>query len=79
MNGVILSLVLGNITLAALMCNARLFLHDYPKAIQAKVPPLSPGEKRDRWLLTMLFMGVLLAILRTGCLNFDRENICMLI
>jgi hypothetical protein len=61
LNGIILSLVLGNITLAALMYNVRLFLHDFPKPIQEKVPPLSPGEKRDRMVLTVLFMGVMLA------------------
>lgn len=63
LNGIVLSLVLGNITLAALMYNARLFLQDFPKAIQEKVPPLSPGEKRDRMVLTILFMGVLLGSL----------------
>jgi hypothetical protein len=71
LNGIILSLVLGNIILAALMYNARLFLHDYPKAIQEKVPQLSPGEKRDRTVLTVLFMGTLLAglILETAQLR----------
>jgi hypothetical protein len=60
LNGIILSLVLGNITLAALMYNARLFLHDYPKLIQEMVSPLTSVEKRERTVLTVLFMGTLL-------------------
>jgi hypothetical protein len=41
------------------MYNARLWLQDYPKPIRDKVPPLSPAEKRDRGILTVLFLGVL--------------------
>jgi hypothetical protein len=36
LNGIILSLVLGNIILASLMNNVRLFLHDFPKPIRRR-------------------------------------------
>jgi hypothetical protein len=75
LNAVILSLLLGNILLAALMYNARLFLHDFPKAIQEKVPPLSPGEKRDRMVLTVLFMGVLLGGLILETVQLRQGNV----
>jgi hypothetical protein len=73
LNGIILSLALGVIVMGSMMYNARLWLQDYPKPIRDKVPPLSPKEKRDRAVLTVLVMGVLLGMvileifqLRTG-------------
>ena len=59
LNSVILSLALGVIIMGSLMYNARLWLQDYPKPIRDKVPPLSPAEKRDRVILTVLVLGVL--------------------
>jgi hypothetical protein len=58
-NGMILSLVLGVIVLGSMKYNARLWLHDYPKPIRDKVPPLSPAEKRDRVVVVVLLLGVL--------------------
>ena len=73
LNGIILSLVLGVIVIGSMMYNARLWLQDYPKPIRDKVPPLSPSEKRDRSVLVVLLLGVLLGMmvleifqLRTG-------------
>jgi hypothetical protein len=76
LNGIFLSLLLGNIILASLMYNVRLWLSDFPKPIQAKVPPLSPREKRDQSVLTVLFMGVLLGglILETVQLRMDNPG-----
>ncbi len=41
------------------MYNARLWLQDYPKPIQEKVPPLSPAEKRGRVVVSVLLIAVL--------------------
>ncbi|MCC7451053.1 MAG: hypothetical protein IT324_26800 [Anaerolineae bacterium] len=60
LNGAVLSLVLGVIIMGSLMYNARLWLQDYPKPIRDKVPPLSAVEKRERVILGVVFMGVLL-------------------
>jgi hypothetical protein len=76
LNSVILSLLLGNIVLASLMYNARLYLQDYPKPIRERVPPLSPAETRDRTVLVVLFMGVLLGglILETMQLRLSKAD-----
>jgi hypothetical protein len=57
-DGAILSIGLSIVLIGTLYFNPRLFLHDYPKEIQAKVPPLTLCEKRDRWIVFVLFIGV---------------------
>jgi hypothetical protein len=59
-NGTVLSLVLGVIILASLKYNARLWLQDYPKPIRDKVPPLSATEKRERAVVAVVVIGILL-------------------
>lgn len=73
LNGIILSLVLGVVVMGSLIYNARLWLQDYPKPIQEKVPPLSPAEKRERVVVAVLVMGILLGglILETLQLRAD--------
>ena len=73
LNGTILSLALGAIVLGSLIYNARLWLQDYPQPIRDMVPPLSPIEKRDRGIVVVLFLGVLLGglILETLHLRTD--------
>ena len=58
-DGTVLSLVLGVIIFGSLMYNARLWLQDYPKPIQDKVPPLSDIEKRERVIISVAVIGVL--------------------
>lgn len=62
-DGAILSVALSVLILGSLVYNARLWLHDYPKEIQAKVPPLTPREKRDRMVVVLLFFGVMFGTL----------------
>jgi hypothetical protein len=47
--------------MGSLYYNARLWLHDYPKEMQAVVPPHTPQEKRDLRIFSTLFFGVLIA------------------
>jgi hypothetical protein len=58
-NGSIFSVALGLVILGSLAFNARLWLNDYPKPIRERVAPLSTAEKRDRGIVSMLFLGVL--------------------
>jgi hypothetical protein len=74
LNGIILSLVLGNITLAALMYNSRLLPQDFPKPIQEKVPPLLSVERRYRIILTILIMSVLLSGLILETVQLRQMN-----
>jgi hypothetical protein len=62
-DGSILSVVVGVIIMASLVYNARMWLHDYPKEIQARVAPLTAAEKRDRNVLVVLFMTALIGII----------------
>jgi hypothetical protein len=57
-DGLILSLSLSVVILGSLYVNPRLWLHDYPAAMQERVPPLTRAEKRARLALTTLFLGV---------------------
>src|SRR5689334_2572866 len=52
-DGLLLSLVLGVIIMASLKYNPRLWLQDYPKEVQAKVPPVSKREKLQQRILTL--------------------------
>jgi hypothetical protein len=62
-DGAILSAALSLVILGSLYYNPRLWLHDYPKEIQAKVPLITPGEKRDRMVVMILFFGAILGTL----------------
>lgn len=55
-DGTILSAALSVVILGSLYYNPRLWLHDYPKEIQAKVPPITPREKRERNVVFVLFL-----------------------
>ncbi|NWG17978.1 MAG: hypothetical protein HXY41_15240 [Chloroflexi bacterium] len=57
-DGLILSLGLSIVILGSLYANPRLWLHDYPTAMQQRVPPLTGAEKRARLALTALFLGM---------------------
>ena len=61
LNGAIISVLSGIIIMGSLWYNPRLWLQDYPKPIRDKVPPLSPIEKRQRLIVGVVFMGVLLS------------------
>ncbi len=74
-DGTLLSAVLGVIVLGSLMINARLWLQDYPKPIQEKVPPLSPAEKRGRVVVAVLLIGTLLGGLLLEALGMRGQAV----
>jgi hypothetical protein len=61
-DGTILSLLMSVIVFGSLIYNPRLWLQDYPAEIRAKVPPLTPTEKRGQRLLMIPFLLVMLGI-----------------
>jgi hypothetical protein len=73
-DGLLLSLGLTVIIIGSMIYNARLWLNDYPREIQAKVPPLTQEEKRQRGVLALLFLILMLAIpfLSTRQLRIDN-------
>jgi hypothetical protein len=60
--GGLLCLVMGALVIGSLVYNARLWLQDYPAEVRAKVPPLSPTEKRQQRLFTIPFMLIMIAL-----------------
>lgn len=56
--GIPLSLVLSALLLAMIRANPRLMLQDYPKDIQAAVPPKTPAEQRQTrsWGIILLLL-----------------------
>ncbi|MBL8119673.1 MAG: nitroreductase, partial [Anaerolineae bacterium] len=61
-DGTLLCVVLGGLIMASLYYNPRLWLQDYPKPVQAKVPPLNGEEKRQQRLLMIPFLLVMFGI-----------------
>jgi hypothetical protein len=68
-DGTLLSLAMGVIVVGSLYYNPRLWLQDYPKAMQAKVPPLTASEKRIR---NFLILPVLLAFIGWPLLSVQQ-------
>ncbi len=61
-DGTLLSLILGVMIMGSLVYNPRLWLQDYPKAVQAKVPPLNQQEKRLQRLMIIPFLLLMLGL-----------------
>ena len=55
-DGLLLSLLLGALVMGSLVYNPRLWLQDYPKVVQAKVPPMTQHEKRLQRLMIIPFL-----------------------
>ena len=59
--GAILSAVLTILILASLMINKEMWLQDYPPDVKAKWGPISKKAKRQRRLLAIPLLGVMIA------------------
>ena len=59
-NGVVLSAIFGVIVVISLYRNPRLWIQDFPKEIQATQSPLTPQEKREKAVLSVLIVGIML-------------------
>jgi hypothetical protein len=73
-DGLICSLVMSVLIIASLYANPRLWLQDYPKAIQAKVPPLNRQEKRWRLLLAVPLIALLMGFPLYSTYNAEVAN-----
>lgn len=61
--GVSLSVGLGTIILVGMYLNPRIMLQDYPKEIQAQVPPQTNAEKRQRAIMGIFAYGFAFALI----------------
>ncbi len=59
-DGGILSLLVSILLIVSMCVNPRIFLHDYPPAIQEKVPKKTGAEKRLTYVFGVPFMLLLL-------------------
>lgn len=62
-HGIILSIGLSVILLGGMYLNPRLMQGDYPKEIQAQLPPLTNTDKRQRVIMGLVFYIFLLVVL----------------
>jgi hypothetical protein len=73
-DGAILSILASLSLLLIIRINPRLMLQDYPKDIQASVPPKTPEEDRLSRLLGIPFIALLLAIPLVSTFSLDAQN-----
>jgi hypothetical protein len=73
-DGAILSVLASLLLLISLRINPRVFLQDYPKDIQDKVPPKTPYEQRLSLIIGIPFLVLLLAIPLVSSWNLKQQN-----
>jgi hypothetical protein len=73
-DGALLSLLASLFLMAVLWFNPRLFLQDYPAAIQAAVPPKSEEEKRLSLILGLPFVLLVLIVPLLSTMAFVRGS-----
>ena len=68
--GLLLSVVLSLIVFISLWHEPRMWLHDAPKSLQAKVPPKNAREKRITWAYSAIFLPLFFGVpLASGILQ----------
>lgn len=73
-DGLILSVGLSILIFGSLYMNPRLWLQDYPKEIQAKVPPKTLQETRTTWVLLVLFLAMIIGTLVYSVTQLKAET-----
>ena len=74
LDGLLLSIIASFIIIVSLHINPRIWLQDYPKDIQAKVPPKTLSEKRMSLLLGIPFLLVLMLVPFFSTLALKQHN-----
>jgi len=70
----LLNITLGLLIMGSLYYNPRLWLQDFPAEIRAKLPPLTPREKRDQRILTIPFMLLLFGFPIYSAVQLKQTN-----
>lgn len=74
LDGAVLSLIASLFLIVVLRFNPRLFLQDYPEAIQNEVPPKTALEARHSLLIGVPFLLLLAIIPFISTLTFKRSG-----
>ncbi|OQY18332.1 MAG: hypothetical protein B6I34_10875 [Anaerolineaceae bacterium 4572_32.1] len=73
-DGVVLSLLASLFIVITIRLNPRIWLRDYPKDIQDKVPPKTQKEKKLSLMLGIPFLILLVAVPFVSSLTLNLEN-----
>ncbi|MBA3873950.1 MAG: hypothetical protein H0X30_32865 [Anaerolineae bacterium] len=73
-NGTLFSVIVGVLVMGSLWYNPRLWLQDYPKVVQAKVPPMSPHEKLQQRFIAIPFLLLMLGVPFVSVLMVKAAN-----
>jgi hypothetical protein len=60
-DGAVVCAALGLVIVGSLAYNPRLWVNDLPPRVRVLVPPLTAGERRDRYVLAALFLLTIVA------------------
>jgi hypothetical protein len=74
LDGLLLSVIASFLLILSLYINPRIFLQDYPKDIQAIVPPKTPSEKRLSLFLGIPFLLALILVPFFSTLSLKQQN-----
>ncbi len=69
-----MSIGLSIVIIGSLRFNPRLWLQDYPPEIKALVEPITPTEKRQQRMVSVLFLAVPIAVLFFSIMRLHAEN-----
>ena len=73
-DGAIGSLIVGGVLIAITLINPRILIDDFPKEVQARIPPLTNQEKRLRTISTVLFLGSMVVVFLVSDQRLKTDN-----
>jgi uncharacterized membrane protein len=73
LDGLILSIAASLLLVAALRFNPRLFLQDYPKEIQARVPPKTEKERQQSLVVGIPYVILIILVPLLSTLALKRQ------
>ena len=74
-DGLILSALVSGVLIVTLWINPRLYLQDYPKAIQEQVEPKTSREKRLGLIMGIPFLALLTAVPLWSTIRLERGGV----
>ncbi len=73
-DGLILSIGLSIVVIGSLAFNPRLWLQDAPADLRARVPPMTPTEKRHRMVVVVLVFSIIILVMYTALTRLHADN-----
>ena len=73
-DGLILSISLSIVVIASLAFNPRLWLQDAPADLRARVPPMTPTEKRHRLVVVVFVFTIIILVMYSALTRLHADN-----